>query len=181
MILKKKHNEHNHDKYITTPEFNSSALGVFTTKTDFDTKVIGLNIDINSNKTKLLLFENELKKLKTFDLEYFIGKNPFEEDGVQNYLVFQPMLRYFKRVTNSNDHITSWNSKGLTDESIKSSSAPNNFLNPSLDYPGNRIRVKFIGSCLKQGKATYNHRTIVNIYINYEISKNYNISSYPTL
>ena len=40
---------------------------------------------------------------------------------------------------------------------------------------------KFSGSCLKQNKATYNHGKIVNIYIVYEISKNYNISSYPTL
>ena len=39
---------------------------------------------------------------------------------------------------------------------------------------------KFSGSCLKHDKATYNHGTIVNIYIVFEISKNYN-SSYPTL
>ena len=32
-----------------------------------------------------------------------------------------------------------------------------------------------------QDKATYNHGTIVNIYVVYEISKKYNISSYPTL
>ena len=32
--------------------------------------------------------ENELKKLKTFDFGYFIGKSNFEEDGTQNYLVF---------------------------------------------------------------------------------------------
>ena len=36
-------------------------------------------------------------------------------------------------------------------------------------------------SCLKQDKASYNDGTIVNIYIVYEISKNYNINSYPTL
>ena len=29
--------------------------------------------------------------------DYLIGKIPFEEDGTQNYLVFQPMHRYFKR------------------------------------------------------------------------------------
>ena len=43
-----------------------------------------------------MLVENELKKLKTFDSSYFIGKIHFEEDGAQNYLVFQPMHRYFK-------------------------------------------------------------------------------------
>ena len=35
--------------------------------------------------------QNELNKLKGFDADYFIGKSHFEEDGVQNYLVFQPL------------------------------------------------------------------------------------------
>ena len=34
---------------------------------------------------------------------------------------------------------------------------------------------------LKQDKITFNHGKIVNIYIVYEINKNYNIISYPTL
>ena len=45
-----------------------------------------------------LLVENELKKLKIFDSSYFIGKSYFEEDGIQNCLVFLPMYRYFKRI-----------------------------------------------------------------------------------
>ena len=60
---------------------------------------------------------NELKKLKTFDLSYFIGKSHFEEDGRQNYLVFQPISRYFKIITNTR-FISSWKSKGLPDETI---------------------------------------------------------------
>ena len=43
-----------------------------------------------------LLVENEFKKLKIFDLSYFIGKGHIEEDGTQNYLVFQLMYKYFK-------------------------------------------------------------------------------------
>ena len=39
---------------------------------------------------------NELKKLKTVDLGYFIGKSHFQEDGTQNYLVFQSLNKYFK-------------------------------------------------------------------------------------
>ena len=50
---------------------------------------------INSNKTKYLLVENEFKKLKTFDSSYLKGKNPFEEDGTQNYLAFQPNVQIF--------------------------------------------------------------------------------------
>ena len=37
------------------------------TKTDFDIKLSNLNQKNNSNKTKHLRVENELKKLKTFD------------------------------------------------------------------------------------------------------------------
>ena len=39
----------------------------------------------------------------------------------------------------------------------------------------------FYGSFLKQDNATFNHGTIVNIYIVYEITKNNLINSYPTL
>ena len=46
-----------------------------------------------ANKSKNLLVENELKRLKTFDLSYFIDKSHFEEDGTQNYLVFQPISK----------------------------------------------------------------------------------------
>ena len=34
------------------------------------------------------------KKFKTFDSGYSRGKNYFEENGAQNYLVFQPMYKY---------------------------------------------------------------------------------------
>ena len=43
------------------------------TKTDFDVKLLSLNKKITSNKTRHLLVENELKKLKAFDLSYFIA------------------------------------------------------------------------------------------------------------
>ena len=45
----------------------------------------------------------------------------------------------------------------MSDESIKSSSAPHNFLNPSLNYLGAIIRVTSSGKCLKQDKTTYIH------------------------
>ena len=50
-----------------------------------------------------------------------------------------------------------------------------------MSFYGTETRVEFNGSCLKQDKVTYNHGTIVNIYIVYEISKNSSISTYPTL
>ena len=67
-------------------------------KTYFDAKLSSRNRKITSNKTKHLHVENELKKLKIFDSSYFIGKSYFEEDGIQNNLVFQPMCRYLNEM-----------------------------------------------------------------------------------
>ena len=83
------------------------------TKTDFDAKLSNLNIKIPQNKTKHLFVENELNQLKTFDSSYFIGKSHFEGDGVQNYLIFQPLNKYFKVITKTN-YVSSWKSKGLS-------------------------------------------------------------------
>ena len=111
------------------------------------------------------------------------GKSYFEEDGTQNYLVFQPRQRYFKRIAGvgSGNYIYFWKFKGLSDERLNSNTESNHSVTPELCYCGTKTRAEFSGSCLKQDKVTYNHGTIVNIYIVYEISKNYNISSYPTL
>ena len=95
--------DHDHDKYITTPEFNKVTAENFAArlkqanlvaKAYFDDKLKSINRKTSSNKTKHLVVKNKLKKLKRFDLIYFRGKSRFEEDGTQNYLVFQPMYRY---------------------------------------------------------------------------------------
>ena len=65
--MENKFNNHNHDKYITIPEFNKLAPDVsnarlaqanLITKTDFDVKLSNLNRNITSNKTKHLLKMN---------------------------------------------------------------------------------------------------------------------------
>ena len=99
------------------------------TKTDFDAKLLNLNRKITANKTKNLLVENELNKLKTFGSSYFIDKSPFEEDGTQNYLVFQPLNKYFKVIANT-DYVSSWKSKGLSAENIKPPTTSDNSLTP---------------------------------------------------
>ena len=149
-------------------------------KTDFDAKLTSLNRKITVNKWKNLLVENELKKLKTFDSSYFIGKSHFEEDGTQNYLVFQPINRYFKVIANT-DYVSSWKSKGLSAESIKPPTASNNSLAPVLNYYGTKTRVKFNGSCLQKPKLSYTHGTIANIYTVFELSASSSHSNDPTL
>ena len=150
------------------------------TKIDFDAKLSSLNRKITDNKTKYLLVENELKKLKTFDSSYFRGKSHFEEDGTQNYLVFQPINRYFKVIANKL-YISSWKSKGLFNETIKPLATSDNSVAPLIDYVGNKIRTKFTGCCLKQPKLQYTHGTIKNIYIVDELSDSGSNDNDPTL
>ena len=122
-----------------------------------------------------------MNKLKTFDLTYFIAKSRSEEDGTQNYLVFQPIVRYFKVITNT-DYISSWKSKGLSAETIKPPTTSDNSLTPALSYYDDlKTRVKFTGSYLKLPKFTYTHSTIVNIYIVYELGASTSNNNDPTL
>ena len=101
-------------------------------------------------------------------MSYFIDKRHFEEDSTQNYLVFQPLNKYFELIANT-DYASSWKSKGLSDETINPSSTSDNSLTPGISYYDTKMRVKFTGSCLKKPKISNLHGTIVNIYIVYEL------------
>ena len=102
------------------------------------------------------------------------------EDGTQAYLIFQPLYRYFKTITNTS-YILSWKSRGLSNESIKPPATYDNSLTPELSYYDFNIRVKCTGSCLKQPKITYTHKNVVNIYIVYELGASTSHVDDPTL
>ena len=126
--IENKVNNHNHDQNITTPEFNTMAADVFKARlaeqTDLirkpDSKLKGISDRVTKNKTKYLL----------------IVYHHFEEDGTQNYLVFQPMCRYFKRIAGvgSGNYIYFWESKGLSDERLDSITASNHKITPELSF-----------------------------------------------
>ena len=78
--IENKLNNHNHDKYVATSEFNTLAANVFNerlaqanliTKTDFDAKLSSLNRKITANKIKYFLNDN--------DLSCYRGKQYFDE------------------------------------------------------------------------------------------------------
>ena len=123
-----------------------------------------------------------MKKLKTFDQGYFHGKNYFDKSGTQNYYIFQPVSKYWK-VANVNDikYILSWQSRGINDVKIEYIKTNNYLLNANMDIYINKIRIKFNGSFSNQFPPTILHGNIVNIYIVYEITSNYNDSNYPTI
>ena len=127
--------------------------------------MIRLNQKIYANKTKHLLVENELKKVKKIDSDYFRGTSRFEEDGIQNYLVFHPMYRYFKSISSvrSRYYIHFWKCKGLSDENIMAPTKNGYRFNPQIIYLGTKTRLEFKENSLNQDKITYDNGKVVNI------------------
>ena len=109
------------------------------------------------------------KKVQVFYSSYFRGKSHFEDDATQNYLLFQPMYRYHKKIYGGY-HISSWKSEvWIIWESIKPPTTSYNSLPSPLNYTGTKTRVKFEDQCLKQDKSTFIHGKTANIYIVFEI------------
>ena len=102
------------------------------------------------------------------NLSYSKGKSYLDEDGAQNYLIFQSMLKYFAL---DDKWIAKWRPKGLSNENSEVVSTSNNILSPEINYNKNNIRLNFRGSILQQKIVTYNHKKVVNLYIVYEITK----------
>ena len=88
----------------------------------------------------MIKIEKKIEKLQTLDSSYFLGKSHFEDDGMQNYLVFQPAFKCFIAPTNM---VIAWTSKGLSEESIKPADTSGNSIKPALNYISNaKIQVK---------------------------------------
>ena len=110
--------------------------------------------------------------MQAYDLSYFRGKEYFDErNGKPNYLIFLSMRKYLKlnTIVNVIDRVLSWQSKGISNESIKPPTTSDNSLNPRLSYYGTKIRVQFTRSCLRKPNFTFTHKKVVNIYIAYEL------------
>ena len=104
---------------LTTFENKIPDVTNLVTKTDFNAKLKDISDRVTKNKSKDLLLDNELKKLKTFDVDYFWGRNYFEGgDGTQNILVFQVKGEYFGRASLGSTEYYPWKSKGNSDENF---------------------------------------------------------------
>ena len=101
------------------------------------------------------------------DLAYFRGKDYIQ----QNYLVFKPKYKYFKTFADSHfTFVSSWESKGLSNEKIISPKTTDTDSSPKVIYNNGGVHLRLISDYLKQDKVVYNHGSIVNIYVVYELS-----------
>ena len=87
----------------------------------------------------------------------------------QSYFLFEPKPKSFSR---SGGSISSWKSTGIHNGSKNTDLfSVNNSSNnsPTLLNQNNRLGFTFNGNYMKQKKLGYAHRTVVNIYIVYEL------------
>ena len=145
----------------------------YVSNTGFESKLAQADVIAKRNfDAEIIEIENNIKKLQTFDLSYSRGTS---------YLVFKPIIRYFRIIANTK-YISSWKSKGLSDETITPYATSDNSLTPLIDYYGSKVRVKFNKGCLKQSNnLTYDYGSRVNIYIVYELGASSSNDSDPTL
>ena len=155
-IENKINTDHDHDKYITTQEFNKLTLECFTArlkqsnlaskgdianfvkKTNFDNK---LN-DVTSNKNGLSELSKKVKALSTKKLTKNLinkfsilnGAKYFSSGIFQNYLVFIPAKKYIKYFSGTT-RIELWKSNGMLEESIENiTKSDSNFASSFVDH-----------------------------------------------
>ena len=154
------------------PNINNLATKTLVNKVENKIPNISSFVKKSDYNTKITNIENNVRQLQAYDLSYFKGKQYFDEgSGKQNYLVFLPFRKYFKlnSVVGVVDHVLSWQSKGISNESFKSTAISDNTINPRLNYHGTKTRVQFTGSCLKQPDYIFTYEKVPNIYIVYEL------------
>ena len=108
------------EKYFTTSNYNKFVGEIIDAKIQAKGLVhkstisnLVKNSDLNitlatlATKAELKAEQEKIVNPQAFDSSFFCGKSHFEDNGTQNYLVFQPVFRYFKKIANSH-HISLW-------------------------------------------------------------------------
>ena len=67
-----------------------------------------------------------------YDSSLFVRQNYFINNGSQKFLIFQPIFKTFKTSDGLKDAIVEWESKGLSNEKIKTLITANHSLSPKL-------------------------------------------------
>ena len=98
------------------------------------------------------------------------GRRYFDNDGSQNYLVFQPIYIIFTRSDSDTKTIIPLKSRGLSSEIIKLPTKSDNIPASKLKRVHNsKIAIKFDGGCLKQGNETSSPKNMINLFIVYRL------------
>ena len=151
---------------LTAVENKIPDITSLVTKIDFDAKLKAISHRVTKNKSKDLLLDNELKKLKAFDTDYFKGGNYFQGDaGAQNTLVFQIKNIFFKLKNLGNTKYNTWKSKGISDQSLYFA---NGDITTKLIRPSHVV-LGVNDYFFQDGANVITNKNIVNVYIAYKL------------
>ena len=174
----------NTSNLVTKTEYATeiSRIKKLVQKTTFESELKNVDDKVVKNNSDILSYESRLKQKEdtVHGLErgasYLRGKNYFGEDGKQNYLVFQLMYEYLKRVVVTANNVTtiyvhSWTSKGISNEQIKApGTSSSNDQAPVFNFSiKGGISLKFTGDFLRPSRVTYNHGPEVSVFIVYRL------------
>ena len=135
------------------------------------------NSDLNSKfatlatKAALKAEQDKTLKLQTFDLNHFLGKILFGDDGSQNMLVYQPKLDTLElKKGKGTDYLLSWKSKWVYNSELKTlyTAYILLILYNSIKLSGYKVRIKLDKepSAVEQNNCA---AKIVNAYIVYDL------------
>ena len=164
---------------LTAVENKIPDITSLITKTDFDAKLKDISDRVTNNKSKDLLLDKELKKLKT--LVGSTAKTKFDEGERENsftrgfycylqqsYLVYECKRHSFR--TDKSNRLITWTSSGIYNFTANSDlkAIPNaQGLLPILEKNG-RINLEFNGIYFEQTKVKL-PSNVVNIYVVYKL------------
>ena len=89
-------------------------------------------IKILATKAELKSKQDEIVKLETYYLSFFIGQSYFNNDWVQLYLIFKPIYKTITTLFCLSYSISEWKPKGLSNEKFTPLYTVNKFFSPKL-------------------------------------------------
>ena len=147
-----------------TTETNTAGV---TNETDFDDKLKKLNKKVTSNKGKHAVIDNEwnklqniVEKLEKYDSSVYWWKLLFQWWSI-TLLNISYFYYSFRRILIT-VKVISWESKDLSESIV----TPNNNLSATIKWYRNlNFSLVSKGSCLKQDRAAFSCRNIINVYV----------------
>ena len=101
----------------------------------------------------------------------FFCQSYFNNNWAQLYLIFQPVCKTIKTFSCLPYTISGWESKRLSNEKLAPLFTSNRCLSLKLVWMNNwKIRLEFKGSCLKQDKAPFSSKIVIELYIVYKLN-----------
>ena len=132
-------------KYVTTADYNKFTSNTLDSKITLENlvneydlnemiKTLATNEEIKTSATKAesKAEQDEIAKLQIFDSSLFIGQSYFDKDGIQLYLVFQPIYKTITAFSGLTSTTLEWESKGLSNEKFTPPYKANKSLSPKL-------------------------------------------------